>query len=124
MAFTPSESGVDIEATKRRIDENYLAQQDNRQIIVGTPETVIRKIREFVEVLRPGIFAIWHHHGPVSHEDIMTSLRLLGQEVLPAMREMAHELDLVDPYERKPGSRPLPPSGVREPVVGRVAATS
>jgi hypothetical protein len=54
----------------------------------------------------------------------MTSLRLLGQEVLPAMREMAHELDLVDPYERQPGSRPLPPSGVREPVVGQTAVAS
>ena len=39
------------------------------------------------------------------------------------MRELAHELDLVDPYERKPGSRPLPPSGVRAPVVGQTVAS-
>jgi hypothetical protein len=97
---------------------------DNQQIIVGTPKTVIAKLRKFIEVLRPGIFALWYAHGPSSHEERMTSLRLLGQEVLPAMREMAHELDLVDPYERKPGSRPLPPSGVRDPVVGQTAVAS
>jgi alkanesulfonate monooxygenase SsuD/methylene tetrahydromethanopterin reductase-like flavin-dependent oxidoreductase (luciferase family) len=121
---TPSDSPEDIEETRRRIYASYQAELDNQQIIVGTPKTVIAKLRKFIEVLRPGIFALWYAHGPSSHEDRMTSLRLLGQEVLPAMREMAHELDLVDPYERKPGSRPLPPSGVREPVVGQTAVAS
>jgi alkanesulfonate monooxygenase SsuD/methylene tetrahydromethanopterin reductase-like flavin-dependent oxidoreductase (luciferase family) len=121
---TPSDSPEDIEETKGRIYASYQAELDNQQIIVGTPKTVIAKLRKFIEVLRPGIFALWYAHGPSSHEDRMTSLRLLGQEVLPAMREMAHELDLVDPYERKPGSRPLPPSGVREPVVGQTAVAS
>ncbi len=121
---TPSESPEDIAETKRQIDASYQAELDNQQIIVGTPTTVIAKLRKFIEVLRPGIFAIWYAHGPSSHEERMTSLRLLGQEVLPAMREMAHELDLVDPYERQPGSRSLPPSGVREPVVGQTAVAS
>jgi len=121
---TPSESAEDIEETRRHIYASYQAELDNQQIIVGTPQTVIAKLRKFIEILRPGIFALWYAHGPSSHEDRMTSLRLLGQEVLPAMREMAHELDLVDPYERKPGSRPLPPSGVREPVVGQTAVAS
>ena len=121
---TPSESAEDIEETRRHIYASYQAELDNQQIIVGTPKTVIAKLRKFIEVLRPGIFSLWYAHGPSSHEDRMTSLKLLGQEVLPAMREMAHELDLVDPYERKPGSRPLPPSGVREPVVGQTAVAS
>jgi alkanesulfonate monooxygenase SsuD/methylene tetrahydromethanopterin reductase-like flavin-dependent oxidoreductase (luciferase family) len=121
---TPSESAEDIAETKRHIDASYQAELDNQQIIVGTPKTVIAKLRKFIEVLRPGIFSLWYAHGPSSHEDRMTSLKLLGQEVLPAMREMAHELDLVDPYERQPGSRPLPPSGVREPVVGQTAVAS
>ena len=121
---TPSDSPEDIEETRRHIYASYQAELDNQQIIVGTPKTVIAKLRKFIEVLRPGIFALWYAHGPSSHEDRMTSLRLLGQEVLPAMREMAHELDLVDPYERQPGSRPLPPSGVREPVVGQTAVAS
>ena len=107
-----------------KIDASYQAELDNQQIIVGTPKTVIAKLRKFLAVLRPGIFSFWYAHTPSSHEERMTSLKLLGQEVLPAMREMAHELDLVDPYERKPGSRPLPPSGVRDPVVGQTAGAS
>jgi alkanesulfonate monooxygenase SsuD/methylene tetrahydromethanopterin reductase-like flavin-dependent oxidoreductase (luciferase family) len=121
---TPAESPEDIEETKGRIYASYQAELDNQQIMVGTPKTVITQLRKFIEVLRPGIFGLWYAHGPSSHEDRMTSLKLLGQEVLPAMREMAHELDLVDPYQRKPGSRPLPPSGVREPVVGQTAVAS
>ena len=124
MAFTPSESPTDIEVARRRIYEGYQAQQNSQQIIVGTPNTVIPKIRNILETLRPGIFSLWHHHGPISHEDRMTSLRLLGQEVLPAMREISEELGLVGPYEREPGSRPLPPSGVREAVIGVTAEVS
>ena len=118
LAITPSESSADIQETRRRIYDGYQGQQDNQQLIVGTPDTIMPKIRNILETLRPGIFAMWHHHGPVSHEDRMTSLRLLGQEVLPAMREISEELGLMGPYERQPGSRPLPASGVREAVVG------
>jgi alkanesulfonate monooxygenase SsuD/methylene tetrahydromethanopterin reductase-like flavin-dependent oxidoreductase (luciferase family) len=121
---TPSESAEDIAETRQRIYESYQTELDNQQIIVGTPKTVIAKLRKLIEVLRPGIFSLWYAHGPSSHADRMTSLKLLGQEVLPAMREMAHELDLADPYERQPGSRPLPPSGVRESVVGQTAVAS
>jgi alkanesulfonate monooxygenase SsuD/methylene tetrahydromethanopterin reductase-like flavin-dependent oxidoreductase (luciferase family) len=115
---------TDLEAAKRRIYGTYQYQQDNLQIIVGTPKTVIPKLRKILESLRPGIFGVWHNEGPISHGDTMTSLRLLGQEVLPAMREMAKELGLVDPFERKPGSRPLAPSATREPVVGEAILAS
>ena len=91
-------------------------------IIAGTPKTVIPKIRRMLETLRPGIFATWYHHGPMSFADRKTCLRLLGEEVLPAMREMAKELDLPGPFERKAGMRPLPASGKRDPVVPDLAA--
>src|SRR5438132_11558530 len=98
--------------TKRQIDASYQAELENQQIIVGTPTTVIAKLRKFIDVLRPGIFSLWYAHGPSSHAEGMTSLKLLGQEVLPAMGELGHELDLGDPYERQPGSTPAPDSGV------------
>ena len=107
IAFTPTEAASDIEETRAKIYGRYQTEQDNQQLIVGTPDTVIPKIRNILETLRPGIFSMWHHHGPVGHEDRMTSIRLLGDEVLPAMREIAAELDLTGPYEREPGSRPL-----------------
>ena len=46
----------------------------------------------------------------------MTCLRLLGTEVLPAVREIGKELGLKDPFEVRPGSRPLPASGRPERV--------
>ncbi len=58
----------------------------------------------------------------MSYQDRRTGLRLFGEEVLPAMREMAKELQLPGPYEQTPGIRPLPASGKRDPVVGLEAA--
>jgi hypothetical protein len=40
----------------------------------------------------------------MTHGDAMRSLRLMGEEVLPAMREMAVELDLPGPFEVDPAS--------------------
>jgi len=114
---------IDIGEVKRNIDENYKSFLESGLIIAGTPKTVLKRIRHILETLRPGIFATWYHHGPMSPEDRMTCLRLLGEEVLPAMRDMAHELDLPGPYEQTPGTRPLPASGKRDSIVGeRVSA--
>ena len=68
-------------------------------IIAGTPKQVIAKLRVLLEETRPGIFAFWGNDGTVSHEDAKTCIRLLGQEVFPAVREMAKEFDLKSPFE-------------------------
>ncbi|HKV54441.1 MAG TPA: LLM class flavin-dependent oxidoreductase [Candidatus Binataceae bacterium] len=119
LRFTEGE--VDAEAVKQSIATSYQSSQESGLIIAGTPKTVIKKIRSLLETLRPGIFGAWYHHGPMSYEDRRTGLRLLGQEVIPAMREMAKELDLPGPYEKQAGIRPLPTSGKRDPVVGVAA---
>lgn len=91
----------------------------NRQIIVGTADSVLPKIRHIMETLRPGIFAIWHiEGGSTTHQQSMRSMQLLGEQVLPKMREWAKELDLPGPSEVRPGSRKLPASGKRDPVCG------
>ncbi|HKA55474.1 MAG TPA: hypothetical protein VKJ47_17620, partial [Candidatus Binatia bacterium] len=119
-----SQGKVDIEEVKRSIEQNFKSTLENGLIIAGTPKTVLERIRFMLETLRPGIFGIWYHHGPMTREERRTCLRLLGQEVLPAMREMAKELDLPGPYEQKPGIRPLPASGKRDPVVGIATAAA
>lgn len=43
-------------------------------------------------------------------------LRLLAEEVIPALREHGKRLGLVDPFARAPGSRPLPADGKPDPV--------
>jgi alkanesulfonate monooxygenase SsuD/methylene tetrahydromethanopterin reductase-like flavin-dependent oxidoreductase (luciferase family) len=115
MVFA-DQSKMTFEESKKAIYDSYQYQQDNLQMILGTPKTVIPKIKKILDLLRPGIFGIWHIEGPVEHEVAMTSLRLLGEEVLPAMKEIGKELGLLDPYQQKVGSRPLPSSGKREAV--------
>ena len=60
---------------------------------------MIAKLRMLLEETRPGILALWGNDGTVTHEDAKTCIRLLGQEVLPAVREIGKELDLKSPFE-------------------------
>ena len=78
LSLTPSDSPADIADAKRRIAKSYQTQQGNQQLIVGTPETIIPKLRHLMEAVRPGIMALWHHHGPIGHEDRMTSISAPG----------------------------------------------
>jgi hypothetical protein len=52
-----------------------------------------------VEETRPSILALWGNDGKVSHEDSKTCIRLLGQEVMPAIREIGNKLGLKSPFE-------------------------
>jgi hypothetical protein len=69
------------------------------RVIYGTPKTVIPKLRHVLEETRPSIYGIWGNDGSVSNEDAKTCIRLLGQEVMPAMREIGNELGLKDPFQ-------------------------
>ena len=42
---------------------------------------------------------MWGNDGSVSNEDARTCIRLLGQGMMPAMREIGKELGLKDPFE-------------------------
>ena len=51
----------------------------------------------------------WHGDGDMTHEDTMRGIRLMGEKVLPADREMGRELGLhsafeVSPYTNEPDS--------------------
>ena len=94
----------------------YDEQLERYTIITGTPKTVIPKIRHVLEYLRPGTIFFWDGDGAMSHEDQMRSLKLFGEEVIPAVREIGEELDLRGPYEVNPATN--------EPVVDEVAATA
>src|SRR5215475_12699429 len=74
-------------------------QLEDLMIIAGTPKQVIAKLRILLEETRPGILGIWGNDGNVSNQDARTCIRLLGQEVFPAVREMAKEFDLKSPFE-------------------------
>jgi alkanesulfonate monooxygenase SsuD/methylene tetrahydromethanopterin reductase-like flavin-dependent oxidoreductase (luciferase family) len=99
--------------------QSFEEQIDNMQIIAGTPTTVIPKLRRILEATRPGIMALWGSDGNVSHEDTKTCIRLLGQEVMPAMREIGQELGLNSPFE---ADAPVSLDATREPSAAGAAA--
>jgi alkanesulfonate monooxygenase SsuD/methylene tetrahydromethanopterin reductase-like flavin-dependent oxidoreductase (luciferase family) len=101
--FSPSYRTAFVEyAVGRRSNPRGAAFEDqiqNQQIIAGTPKTVIPKIRRLLEETRPSIVGFWANDGFVSHADTRSCIRLLGQEVLPAVREIGKELGLNSPFE-------------------------
>src|SRR5882672_10518299 len=98
----------------------YEDQVNDYTIISGTPKTILPKIRHVLEYLRPGSVFFWDGDGAMSHEDQMRSLRLMGEEVIPAIREMGKELELFSPFEVDPNTgKPLTAeAGAPQPATG------
>ena len=109
------ENDAEVQELKQRLYDSYPDWQKQGQIVTGSPKTLVKKLRYIFEVLRPGIFSFWLD-GPVPLKDRRTCVKLLGEEVVPALREIAKEMGLSSPFEIKPGTRPLPASGKYEPV--------
>jgi alkanesulfonate monooxygenase SsuD/methylene tetrahydromethanopterin reductase-like flavin-dependent oxidoreductase (luciferase family) len=65
----------------------YQEAQDNYQLILGTPDQVIEKMRYVRDLLGLGHICLWAHDGRMTHEDTVRCIELLGKEVLPALRE-------------------------------------
>ena len=65
---------------------------------------MISKIRHVLEYIRPGSIFFWDGDGAMTHDDAMRSLRLMGEEVIPAVREIAKELELPGPFEVDPAT--------------------
>jgi alkanesulfonate monooxygenase SsuD/methylene tetrahydromethanopterin reductase-like flavin-dependent oxidoreductase (luciferase family) len=64
----------------------YQEAQDNYQLILGTPDRVIDKLRYVRDLLEVGHMCLWAHDGYMTHEDTVRCIELLGKEVLPALR--------------------------------------
>ena len=101
--FSPSNRRAFVEyAVGRRPNPRAVKFEDqirDQMIIAGTPSTVIPKFRRLLEETRPSILALWASDGFVSNQDAMTCIRLMGQEVLPALRGIGKELELWSPFE-------------------------
>jgi alkanesulfonate monooxygenase SsuD/methylene tetrahydromethanopterin reductase-like flavin-dependent oxidoreductase (luciferase family) len=93
-------------------------QVRTQRIVYGTPKTVIAKLRRLLEETRPSILGFWAADGFVSDADTRTCIRLLGEEVLPAMRDIGKELGLWSPFEaNSPVSLAFPePARIKAPA--------
>ena len=94
--FIPEAGRFHVEGA---FSDPYKKQLKDYRIITGTPKSVLPKIRHILEYLRPGTLIIWDGDGSMTHQDSMRSLKLLGEEVLPAVREMGKELELYSSFE-------------------------
>jgi len=70
-----------------------------RTFIWGTPDSVVKQLKEVLDNNRVGILALWGNDGNIDHKDSMTCIKLLGEEVVPAIRDYGKELGLKDPWE-------------------------
>ena len=66
---------------------SYQELQDEYHLVVGSPETVIKKLRYIKEELGIGALLLEAQGGPLSHQDTMRSLELFGKEVIPALKD-------------------------------------
>jgi hypothetical protein len=65
---------------------------------------VLPKIRHVLEYLRPGSIFFWDGDGAMNHDDAMRSLRLMGEEIIPAVHEMGEELELPSSFDVNPAT--------------------
>ena len=77
-----------------RVEFTYDQLRDVNLIVVGTPDTVTRKLSEMLDRLSPGYLLLCGNNGDIPHQDIMRSIELFGKEVIPALREVK-----LQPYE-------------------------
>jgi alkanesulfonate monooxygenase SsuD/methylene tetrahydromethanopterin reductase-like flavin-dependent oxidoreductase (luciferase family) len=99
--MAPPQTEAEHEERRRAIYDDLI---ENYKIIVGTPDSVLPKIRHVLETVRAGNIIIWHGDGDMSHEDTVRGVRLMGEHVLPAVREMGRELGLVSAFEVDPAT--------------------
>src|SRR5208282_1047830 len=78
---------------------SFEKQLGSLSIIAGTPEQVIEKLKTLLQETRPSILALWSNDGKVGHADSMSCIKLMGQEVLPRLREIGKSLGLKSPFE-------------------------
>ncbi|MEE9147247.1 MAG: LLM class flavin-dependent oxidoreductase [Candidatus Tectomicrobia bacterium] len=77
-------------------EETYLDR-----LFFGSPETVIAKLKRAASV---GVTHIsnWMMFGGIEHEKLMRSIRLMGEEVIPALRQVQPPADLPDAVMQEP----------------------
>ena len=57
------------------------------QIVTGNPDTVVEKLKHVIDVVDPSYMVLWGREGPMTHETATRCIDLLGQEVIPAIKE-------------------------------------
>ena len=77
-----------MRAVSRDFDSQaYQEAQDNYQVVLGTPKQVTEKLAYVRDLLGIGHMCLWSMDGYMTHEDTLRCIELMGNEVLPALRQ-------------------------------------
>jgi probable LLM family oxidoreductase len=68
--------------------EHYLNEVHHGALVVGSPETVAKKIAHTVQALGIERFDLKYSTGPMAHEVLMNSIELYGTKVMPMVRDI------------------------------------
>ncbi|MEU8077996.1 LLM class flavin-dependent oxidoreductase [Catellatospora citrea] len=66
----------------------FEADADEGSLYVGSPETVAKKIAATVRTLGVSRFELKYSAGTLPHDQLMTSIALYGEQVVPRVREL------------------------------------
>jgi len=102
------------EGQLRKSQRNYLT-------LLGSPDTIIEKVKTMLSVLRPGTFIFFGPQGTVPNEDRMRNLELLAEYVVPEIKAHADAIGLTSPFDTKVGDTKLRTGEARDAVVDRGA---
>jgi alkanesulfonate monooxygenase SsuD/methylene tetrahydromethanopterin reductase-like flavin-dependent oxidoreductase (luciferase family) len=72
--------------TMMQAAKDYNYNIDNGLALVGSPETVIRKLQEGQKLIGYDIFCTNHQIGRMPPELVTNSIELFGKEVIPAFK--------------------------------------
>jgi alkanesulfonate monooxygenase SsuD/methylene tetrahydromethanopterin reductase-like flavin-dependent oxidoreductase (luciferase family) len=117
-AGAPEEPG-NYDEVRQKLLAGYEKAQGNYQLMIGTPDQVVTKLKVMLQIMRPGTFIFFGPQGPVGAEDRRRSVELLAKYVIPEIKAFADEQGLRGPFEMPPGTNKLRPGESRSTVVDR-----
>jgi alkanesulfonate monooxygenase SsuD/methylene tetrahydromethanopterin reductase-like flavin-dependent oxidoreductase (luciferase family) len=110
---------TNFDEVRQKLAAGFQKAQSNYQLMIGTPDQVVSKLRTMLQVMRPGTFIFFGPQGPVEAKDRRRNLELLAKYVMPEIKAYADELGLSSPFELPPGTNKLRPGESRTSVVDR-----
>ena len=84
--------GEELPQTKGKLDLLNYDFLHKRNMLFGTPEYVIEKIKELQSELNLQNLQVWSNMPGVKHEDAMRSIKLFNDEVIPKIKSIKSEV--------------------------------
>ncbi len=75
--------GEELPKTKGKLDLLDYEFLHKRNLLFGTPDYVVEKIKELKSELNLQNLLVWSNFAGVKHEDAMRSIKLFNDEIMP-----------------------------------------